>query len=172
MQLVAPDPRFHRSFLAAWDEFDATDGHGDNWVGAFGSTRADAATPAGFAALVAARLRDRTEAPPGFVRSTTLWAVEGDEWLGRVSARHELNDTLRREGGHVGYAVRPSARRQGIAGVLMQAGLDTLAALGVAEALLTCDDDNVGSYRVIENAGGRLEGVVDGTRRYWVPTGA
>jgi predicted acetyltransferase len=40
--------------------------------------------------------------------------------------------------------------------------------------LVTCDDDNVGSIRTIENNGGVLENVVTGPdlevpkRRYWI----
>lgn len=48
--------------------------------------------------------------------------------------------------------------------------------LGMERALITCDDDNVGSARVIEKNGGvlwdRLENNVGGrpviTRRYWI----
>ena len=35
--------------------------------------------------------------------------------LGFLSVRHELNEFLLEEGGHVGYSVRPSARRRGLA---------------------------------------------------------
>ena len=42
--------------------------------------------------------------------------------------------------------------------------------LGIDPALVTCDDDNVGSVRVIEAAGGVLEDVRGVKRRYWVPT--
>ena len=42
--------------------------------------------------------------------------------------------------------------------------------LGIDRALVTCDDDNVGS-RAIEAAGGELEDVRERKRRYWVPTG-
>jgi predicted acetyltransferase len=42
--------------------------------------------------------------------------------------------------------------------------------LGIESALVTCDDDNVGSIRVIEGAGGVLEDVRGVKRRYWVST--
>ena len=45
-----------------------------------------------------------------------------------------------------------------------------LAAGVTPAALLTCDSDNVASYKVIEANGGVLEADVDGLRRYWVPT--
>ena len=43
--------------------------------------------------------------------------------------------------------------------------------LGIDPALVTCDEDNTGSIRVIEAAGGVLEDVRGVKRRYWVPTG-
>ena len=51
--------------------------------------------------------------------------------------------------------------------VLHRAGY---AALGLDRVLLTCDEDNPGSRMVIEKAGGVLEDVRVGKRRYWVPT--
>ena len=42
--------------------------------------------------------------------------------------------------------------------------------LGIDPALVTCDEDNIGSVRVIEAAGGVLEDVRGIKRRYWVPT--
>jgi RimJ/RimL family protein N-acetyltransferase len=44
-------------------------------------------------------------------------------------------------------------------------------ALGIESALLTCDEDNVASARVIEAAGGVLADQRGVKLRYWVPTG-
>jgi len=106
----------------------------------------------------------------GRVPATFLVAVVDDEVVGRVSVRHELNDFLARVGGHIGYAVVPSARGRGYATAMLRHGLGVLAPLGVTRALVTCDDDNRASAAVIERCGGHLEDVVDGKRRYWVPT--
>src|SRR3546814_1152167 len=45
------------------------------------------------------------------------------------------------------------------------------ATLGIRRALVTCDEDNVGSMRTIESCGGVLEDVRNGKRRYWISTG-
>lgn len=112
----------------------------------------------------------------GWVRSILhVGVLEGDV-VGRLSVRPELNDFLRRRGGHLGYGVRPGWRGRGVAGALLAHGLGLLAEEGVTQALLTCDDDNRASAAVIERAGGVLQDVadVDGhrTRRYLLPTGA
>jgi predicted acetyltransferase len=104
------------------------------------------------------------------VPCTTLWWVDGTEYLGRLAIRHLLNDRLRERGGHIGYDVRPSARRLGHATTMLAAALPLARRLGIEEALLTCDPDNVASQRVIESNGGRLEGRRNGLLRYLVPT--
>ena len=157
--------------MEAWDEFDAEDGRGAECTGAFGFTRRQCDSVAGFAAMCARRRLEKTDPPEGFVPATMLWAVDGDRWLGRVSVRHELNEHLIRFGGHVGYAVRPSARRRGIATTLLRVGLGMLNEIGVGEALILCAEDNEGSRRVIETVGGELEKIVEGLRHYRVATG-
>jgi len=95
--------------------------------------------------------------------------------VGRVSVRHRLTDSLARVGGHIGYGVRPAYRRRRYATALLRAGLALAREHGIDPALVTCDDDNLGSATVIERCGGVLENVMDVAdgspkRRYWVPT--
>jgi predicted acetyltransferase len=124
----------------------------------------------------AARDRDRGVAPgPGRVHQTLSWIVEADQVVGFVSLRHDLTDFLAHVGGHIGYSVRPSARRRGHATRALGLALDQARALDLERVLLTCDDDNVASARTIESQGGVLEAVVDGraygygdVRRYWI----
>lgn len=107
---------------------------------------------------------------PGRVPSTTYWWVCGDEFLGRLSIRHRLNDALRRHGGHIGYDVRPSGRRRGHATAMLRAALPIAAGMGIERALLTCDPGNVASRRVIEANGGVPEPCDGPELRYWIPT--
>src|SRR5690242_3199976 len=98
------------------------------------------------------------EAPTVRVRASfvaaMLWWVDGDEYLGRIAIRHRLTAQLRASGGHIGYDVRPSARRRGHATAMLRAALPVARALGVDSALVTCDAGNVASRRVIERNGG------------------
>ncbi len=167
-ELVAPCARVHRSFLAALDEFRA-EGRAEDLdpVKLLDANR--------FAAYVDALLADalpETRRRPGWVPSTHLWFVDGDEYLGRLSVRHALNDWLRQVGGHIGYEVRPTARRQGHATRMLALALPVAASLGIDPALVTCDVDNTASRRVIEANGGRLDDTRNGKLRFWVPTGA
>ena len=109
--------------------------------------------------------------------ATFLVAEAEGQIVGRVSIRHELNAYLEAVGGHIGYGVRPGFRRRGYATAIMVQSLAVASSIGLDRVLVTCDDDNVGSAKVIENCGGVLENVVSGgvesvpKRRYWVAIG-
>lgn len=112
---------------------------------------------------------------PEFVPWTDLYGVVDGVVVGRVSVRHRLTEGLTMVGGHIGYGVRRAHRRRGYATRLLGAGLGVAHGLGIDRALVTCDEDNVGSATVIERCGGVLEDIRRVTggspkRRYWVPT--
>ena len=106
--------------------------------------------------------------PADRVPGTFLGAYAGGELVGRVSIRHELNDYLRRLGGHIGYGVRPAYRRRGYATEILRQSLVIVRSLGVDRVLVTCGDRNVASARTIEKLGGVLSETEGGTRRYWI----
>jgi predicted acetyltransferase len=95
--------------------------------------------------------------PEGFVPHSSYWLVGGGEVLGVSNLRHRLNDALRREGGHIGYGVRPSARRRGYGVELLRQTLERARAMGLSEVLLTCAASNVASAKTILRCGGVLE---------------
>lgn len=121
-----------------------------------------------------AREHAGTDLPEGRVPATMLFAFVGDDLVGRVSIRHELNGFLLEVGGHIGYAVRPAFRRRGYATEILRKALETAGGLGIEQVLVTCDVDNVGSRRTIERCGGVLEDIRPGhpgeapKRRYWI----
>jgi predicted acetyltransferase len=108
----------------------------------------------------------------GHVTATFLIAEVDEEIVGRISVRHELNDFLENFGGHIGYMVRPSFRTMGYATRMLRHALEFCNDLGLKRVLITCDDDNLGSQRVIELNGGILENKVlhnqKWLRRYWI----
>jgi predicted acetyltransferase len=112
--------------------------------------------------------------PPNFVPGAFLVAAVEKVVVGRVSIRYQLNDYLFRFGGHVGYVVAPSFRRKGYATEMLRQTLPIARSVGLKRILLTCDDDNVASQRVIMSNGGVLENVIweEGLRvpkrRYWI----
>jgi predicted acetyltransferase len=177
-QLSLPTVRVRSSFLAAMAEFHG-EGRGsagdDTMIGyelrEFGQTWA--ATPDGFGRYVewlTAQAREDAPRPEGYVPATTLWWVEDEEYLGRIAVRHRLTPHLLEQGGHIGYDVRPSARRRGHATAMLRAVLPVARELGIESALVTCDADNIASRKVIEHNGGVLEDQRGEKLRFWVPT--
>jgi predicted acetyltransferase len=171
LELVLPDERFRRSFLAAYEEMSGR--FQSDWIYLGEDGTADFIYNR-FPEYVRELRKREHEAPPHFVRGLTYWAVRGDEVLGRIGLRLELNDFLTHFGGHVGYIVRPSARGQGVATAMLRLVLMTPEAQLIGALLLTCDEDNPASERVIRANGGVFESTVFppgnsiGKKRFWI----
>ncbi|MEU4221137.1 GNAT family N-acetyltransferase [Actinoplanes sp. NPDC026623] len=170
-ELIAPTSRLHRAWLRSRDEW-GRDAHQD---GAGLRPGDEVETPDGFSAWVRRLLRESDPAiaaPEGWVHCTYWWIVEDDEVLGAIALRHELNDFLERAGGHIGYGVRPSARRRGLASAALGEVLSHARKLGLDRVLITCQVGNEGSRRTIERNGGELADIRDTEigrlRRYWI----
>nr|WSX53631.1 GNAT family N-acetyltransferase [Streptomyces sp. NBC_00974] len=170
-ELISPTPRLQASWLASREEWglDAPmDGAGLGFDD-------DVESAEGFAAWVE-RLHGysdrRLPIEQGRVHATYWWIAEGDTYLGAIDLRHYLNAFLVDAGGHIGYSVRPSARRRGLAGWALGSVLYEARLLGIDRVLLTCDPDNEASVRTIEGNGGVLEDVretlIGPKRRYWI----
>ena len=157
-----------RSFRAAVDEFEK---YSPEFVFAF-----DFVHSAEFSEYVVRRdgWSQGVGVPTGFVPNTFLVGVVDGVVVGRLSIRHYLNERIDRVGGHIGYGVIPSRRRQGFATEMLRQALPICRALGIERALLTCDESNVGSQKVVESCGGVLEGKIPcpetgvEKRRYWI----
>lgn len=135
-----------------------------------------AALAADFGSFVRGLLRDedRARLPPGRAPQTVYWLIDGDEFIGRSSLRHELTPALREIGGHIGYEIRPSRRRRGYGREILRLTLDKARARGLRDVFVTCDADNAGSLAIIEANGGRFADERPGpagappVRRYWI----
>jgi predicted acetyltransferase len=172
LELCSPAVAFHDTYLSGLDELE-TDSDRSAWI--YLGVKAPRDIPRRDFASYVEMLRAREHsAPTDFVTDTVYWAIRGGQMVGRISLRHELNDFLRREGGHVGYVVRPSARNQGVATEMLRRVLRTERARSLGQLLLTCDEDNLASEKTIRNNGGILESVIDvgaGKRRkkrFWI----
>ena len=110
----------------------------------------------------------------GMAPATQYWLVtNGVGYVGEVSLRHFLNESLELFGGHLGYKIRPSQRRKGYGSLLCELAIEKARQRGIADILITCDENNIGSCKIIEANGGVLLDRVDNqrgvlTRRYWV----
>ena len=174
--LVEPGPALHASWVASMREFDGAVLHGYS-THLFEVDELE--TAAGFARWLERERRQNERALEGFVPATAWWIVDDAEpetVLGSIHLRHELNDWLLAEGGHIGFGIRPTARGRGVAGAALRLALDRARAMGIERALLCCESDNPASRSVIVGAGGELEDVRESAEhgryeRYWIALG-
>jgi predicted acetyltransferase len=168
--LTLPTVELHQEWLAAHHDWAGAHQDGSGLRGDEDVESAD-----GFAAFVARLRQEGDEAQPvptDRVHCSYWWVTEDQTVLGAIALRHELNEFLVEAGGHIGYGIRPSARRRGLAGWALDQVLGHARERGLDRLLLTCDVDNEPSRRTIESRGGVLEDVRDTVlgrvRRYWV----
>ena len=109
--------------------------------------------------------------------ATFLYIREKDDSLvGMINIRYGLNEYLFREGGHVGYSVRPSEQGKGYGRQLLQEALAFCALIGLEQVLVVCEAENKASSRVIQACGGVMENEVvsefsgERLQRYWITT--
>ncbi|WP_405106039.1 GNAT family N-acetyltransferase [Paenibacillus sp. FSL K6-1217] len=170
VSLVEPTEALRAPYLAFYEEWKASGEPFVPWV-----TEMD---PADFAGMVRS-LREYAsgvDIPDGWVSSSTFWLVTADKRVvGAVNIRHRLTDRLLHSGGHIGYGIVPSARRQGYASELLKQALHKAGELGIEQALVVCDAANTASERTIRRNGGiedkeTIEADGNVIRRFWIRT--
>ena len=121
--------------------------------------------------------RDTSKLPSYYVPSYDFFAVDDDKFIGVIHIRVRLTEKLIRYGGHIGYAVNPKYWNMGYGKEILRLGLEQYKNLIEEDKILiTCNDDNIGSAKIIESNGGVLENKVENeyagekflTRRYWI----
>ena len=89
---------------------------------------------------------------------TYFYVREADDRIvGMVNMRLALTDFMRKEGGHIGYSIRPTERRKHYGTALLERVLKVYGAMGIREVLVSCDKENTASAGVIKNCGGVLK---------------
>lgn len=113
--------------------------------------------------------------PHGMVPMSTYWLVNSAQMiLGMSVMRHYLTPALEHHGGHIGYVIRPSQRNKGYGTMILAQTLIRARLIGLRRVRITCDTDNIGSVRIIENNGGVLSATTISERsgnnisQYWI----
>ncbi|HWB61996.1 MAG TPA: GNAT family N-acetyltransferase [Chitinophagales bacterium] len=165
MKLVSPSIEFKDSFLdAAW------------YISKEGNARFLKSYTVNFQAYCDA-LNNEAKGiglAEGLIPQTTFWLIDNGNFIGRLGIRHFLNDDLYKFGGHIGYVIAPQYRRRGYGTKILELSLKEAAKLGLQKVLVTCDNTNFASARIIEKNGGVFENEMynEETRvwkkRYWI----
>ena len=167
IKLIVPNEEYLRSYEEARSEYEA------NGVSTYSFT--DPSSCDIFEKFD--RYRNERDLPPDRVGEDKYWLVDDDRkyFIGEIAIRHRLNDALAERGGHIGYGVRYSEWNRGYGTKMLALALEKAKETRISPVLITCNDDNLASARVMEKNGFVLADVIpvsrDGenylTRRYW-----
>lgn len=121
------------------------------------------------------KIEHDTFLPNGKVNAIVYWFIdEENSIIGTSRLRPAPAGRYLQVGGHIGYDVKPSARNQGCGTEILRLTLQEAVKQKLNQVLVTCDDDNPGSWKIIEKNGGILENKIDDprdgkmVRRYWI----
>lgn len=122
------------------------------------------------------KLENKETTPPHLTPAYAYILIDTttNKVIGMCDFRLKLcNDYLRQYGGNIGYSIHPDYRQKGYGTLQLKLLLNKIKSLGFSKILVTCDDDNAGSRKIIENNNGQFESVVteEGNhqlRRYWI----
>lgn len=98
---------------------------------------------------------------------------EQNNLVGISDIRLEENDFIKTYAGQIGYSICPSQRKKGYATELLRLTLKKAAHLGYNKILITCNETNIASAKVIEKNGGILEKIIPhhgfpNVKRYYI----
>lgn len=168
LKLVLPTPEYKEKLMDYKREFIE---NGDSMDGAAGLNNAE--TFEEWYSAFLDNLKEET-VRKGLVPATTYMAISTDNGclIGMIDIRHRLNDYLLNYGGHIGYSIRKSERKQGYATEMLALVLKECAKLNIKKVLITCDKENIASVKTMINNGAKLENEIpEGnriTQRYWI----
>lgn len=111
------------------------------------------------------KLEDGKKPTPERVPALTYFLVRerDNKIIGMANIRLYLNERLQREGGHIGYGIRPTERQKGYNKINLYRALEICEEHGIEEVVLDCNKENLGSSRTMIALGGvkQYEKVID-----------
>ena len=111
-----------------------------------------------------------------YASSTTYWLYNDktNVLLGASNLRHYLTEDGLKLWGHIGYGIRPSERKKGYATELLRMTMTEAKKKNIDKVLLGAYIGNIGSWKVMEKCGGKLEYIFIEeetgltVKRYWI----
>jgi predicted acetyltransferase len=102
------------------------------------------------------------------VAASTYYLFDGDILVWVTNIRHNLNDFLLKEWGHIWYSIHPAHRWKWYGKEILRLWLVKLTELWVEKVLVTCDYGNIWSEKVILSNWWIYENTLDWTKRFWI----
>lgn len=167
IRLIEPNRKYLKSYIEAYDQYN------DNHVTTYAFD--DARSYDVFEKYHNYKYERNLQ--PGRVGADYFWLVDDEEafFIGEICIRHSLTDALLLYGGHIGYGIRYSEWNKGYGTLMLKMALEIAKKMGISDVLITCDDDNLASAKIMEKNDmvlrDKVENLIDGqtiiTRRYW-----
>ena len=163
LKLIVPSDEYLKSYTDAYDEYKAA---GVNTYGMSDPRASDILQKH-------ENYRLGRNLKPDRVPSDCYWLVDEERgyFVGEIHIRHRLNEALSLCGGHIGYVVRCSEWGKGYGTKMLAMALKKAREMGLEKVLITCNDSNPASARVMEKNGCILHDKVQTDRglirRYW-----
>lgn len=85
------------------------------------------------------------------------FCMHNDKIIGMVEIRCSREHWLVARFGHIGYIISPTYRGMGYAKCMLTLALKATKNLTHSTVVITCDDNNIPSYKTIERCGGVLK---------------
>ena len=94
-------------------------------------------------------------------------------FIGISDIRLGTNGFIQTYAGQIGYSVRPSQRRKGYAPEILRLTLESAPQYGLQKILITCNEPNIASAKIIGKNGGVLEKTIPhpgfpNVKRYYI----
>lgn len=148
LQLVKPSKKYLKSFLKAIDDYRKDENHFgrggiDPLIKSIEENKVDEYLQ---------QLSDYENAknlPEGWVPETRFWLIDGEEFIGSFSIRHALTPHLEKIGGHIAANISPKHRGKYSSFIGIKMCLEEAKKLDLDKVLMTCDVNNVASYKAI-----------------------
>lgn len=90
------------------------------------------------------------------VPQSSYWLFDKEKPIGVGRIRHYLNDNLRENSGHIGYAIRASERGKGYGNAILNLLLKECSRLKIEEVQISAFIANIPSNKIIKHNGGIL----------------
>ena len=127
------------------------------------------------------KFKSKESCPEKYTLSDTYFALneEDNEVVGVINIRHTLvTEELAEFGGHIGYSIRPKYRGMGYGKEMLRLALEKCSILGINNVLISCEESNIVSEKVILANGGVFEKLVFSSERgkiykkHWINLGS
>lgn len=153
LSLITPSPEYLESYAEACAEYER--------LGVSSYSFTDPKTLNIFEKFENYRLERNLR--PDRVGAHYFWLVDEEKkrFVGEICIRRRLNAALERCGGHIGYGIRPGEWNRGFGTLMLSMALEKARAIGLTDVLITCNDDNAASAKVMEKNGLRLADIIE-----------